>query len=87
MNERADEAPHYLVQRIREALAHDPAVAELELEVTVRGSKVFVAGTIPTKDRQSAITDVVQRAAPDHEVHNETSVAVMSGTVDEEELP
>ena len=86
MTDLTDEAPHYLVQRIREALAHDPRVAELELEVTVRGSKVFIAGTVPTEDRRSAITDVVQRTAPNREVHNETRVAVMSGTVDEEEL-
>ena len=81
-----DEPRHYLVQRIREALAHDPRVAELELEVTVRGSRVVVAGSVPTEERCRAVTDVVHAAAPDHEVQNETRVAVLGTEIDEEEV-
>ncbi len=63
--EHAPEEPkHYLVQRIREALAHDPRVAEIELQVTVRGNKVFVAGSVPTEDRRQAVADVVKEAGP-----------------------
>jgi len=86
MASNAEEPKHYLVQRIREALAHDPRVSELELQVTVRGSKVFVAGAVPTEDRRQAVTEVVQESAPDHEVHNETRASFRPGAVEEEEL-
>ncbi len=78
MASNAEEPKHYLVQRIREALAHDPRV--------VRGSKVFVAGAVPTEDRRQAVTEVVQESAPDHEVHNETRASFRPGAVEEEEL-
>jgi osmotically-inducible protein OsmY len=85
--ERAPEEPkHYQVQRIREALAHDPRVSELELQVTVRGNKVFIAGSIPTEDRRAAVADVVREAEPDLEVHNQTKVGVVPGEVEEETL-
>jgi osmotically-inducible protein OsmY len=84
--EPKEEPKHYLVQRIREALAHDPRVSEIELQVTVRGSKVFVAGAVSTEDRRQAVTEVVQEAAPDCEVHNETRASFRPGEVEEEEL-
>jgi hypothetical protein len=70
-----EEPPHYQVQRVREALAHDPRVGELELEVTIRAGKAFVAGTVPTDGVRRAVTDVVGEVVPDLEVHNQTAVA------------
>ena len=71
-----EEPKHYLVQRIREALAHDPRVAEMELQVTVRGAKVFVSGVVSTEERCRAIEEVVREKAPELELHNEVEVAV-----------
>jgi hypothetical protein len=68
------EPPHYQVQRVREALAHDPRVGELELEVSIRAGKVFVAGTVPTTEVQQAVSDVVGEVLPELDVHNQTSV-------------
>jgi osmotically-inducible protein OsmY len=73
-----EEPVHYLVQHIREALAHDPQVSELEIDVKIRGKKVFLKGTVPTTGRQEAITAVAQAVAPDHDIHNETIVATLS---------
>ncbi len=67
--------PHYQVQRIREALAHDRRVGELELQVTIRAGKVLVAGTVPTEEVQRAVAEVVAEAVPGLEVHNQTTVA------------
>jgi len=86
MEHAPEEPKHYLVQRIREALAHDPRVAEIELQVTVRGNKVFVAGSVPTEDRRQAVADVVKEAGPDLEVHNQTKVMLLPGEVEEENL-
>ncbi len=75
-NAAADQEPaHYQVQRVREALAHDPRVGELVLEVTIRAGKAFVAGTVPTVEVQRAVTEVVREVVPDLDVHNQTSAA------------
>jgi hypothetical protein len=81
---RGREPPHYQVQRVREALAHDPRVGELELDVNIRAGKVLVAGTVPSKEVQQGITEVVREVLPDLEVHNQTNVAHY-GTPEEEE--
>jgi osmotically-inducible protein OsmY len=73
----SDEPAGYLVQRIREALAHDPQVSELELDVRIRGKKVFLKGSIPTPERRDAITEIARKVLPDHEILNEIEVVPM----------
>lgn len=75
--EPSDQPVHYLVQHIREALAHDPQVSELELDVRIRGNKVFLKGSIPTAERREAITEIARSVLPDHEIHNEIEVSPM----------
>ena len=85
MGRPADEAPHYLIQRIREALVHDPRLGELELGVNVRAGQVFVTGTVHTDERRRAVSDVVREVAPEVEVHNQvTVVPALSGGDDVE---
>ena len=84
---RGEEPPHYLVQRIREALAHDERVAELELQVKVRGRRVFLTGTVPTAERQEAIDVVMREVLPDCEVFNETTVGSFGAPEEVETLP
>jgi len=69
-----EEPPHYLVQRVREALAHDERVNELELQVRVQGRRVFLGGQVPTKERHDAVEQVVHDLLPECEVINETTV-------------
>src|SRR5947207_1460530 len=69
------EPPHYQVQNVREALAHDHRVGELELQVTIRGGKVMIAGTVPTAEVRDAVTHVVREVLPEAEVLNHTTVA------------
>ena len=78
--------PHYQVQRVREALAHDPRVGELELRVKMAGGKVFVRGAVPTEERRRAVGEVVHEILPDVEVHNETHVIDFAPRPDEETL-
>ena len=81
-----EDAPHYLVQRVREALAHDPRVSELEIDVRISGDRVYLSGAVPTDERRTAIGEVVGDVLPDHEVHNETTVDTLSGPPDVERL-
>ena len=74
MNE--EEPYQYLAARIHDAIAADPRVNMLDVEVRVVGQKVFVRGQVPTQDRRDAIADVARELAPDHEIHNEVDVFV-----------
>lgn len=69
------EPPHYQVQRLREALAHDRRVGELEVNVKIRAGKVLITGTVPSGDVQRAISGVAAEVLPDLEIHNHTAVA------------
>jgi hypothetical protein len=71
----APEPEDYRVQRLREALAKDPRVGELELEVRSAGGKVFVSGLVGTEERRSAIDAVAREVVPDLRVVNETAVS------------
>lgn len=81
-----EEPDHYLVERVRGALADDPRVAELELQVTIAAGKVFVSGTVPTEERRRAVAEVVQGLLPNREVHNETTVVTYDSPPEVEEL-
>src|SRR5438876_11359313 len=81
-----EEPPHYLVQRVREALAHDERVSELEIKVKVFGRRVFVTGPVSTEERHDAIDAVLAELLPDHEVHNETEVARLEAREEVERL-
>ncbi len=71
--ERGPEPEAYVTEHLREALAKDPRVNELELEVTLAGGKVFVSGTVATEERVAAVGEVLRELAPDREVVNQTS--------------
>jgi osmotically-inducible protein OsmY len=64
----------YQMEHVREALAKDGRVNELELEVALVGGKVIVSGTVGSDERREAITTVVRELCPDREVVNQTSV-------------
>ena len=81
-----EEPPHYLVQRIREALAHDERVSELELQVKVVGSRVFLSGTVPTQERRDAVEEVVREVVPECDVRNETTVGTYGEPSDVERI-
>lgn len=72
--ENAEEPLHYVAERVRHALAHDPRTNELDVRISIVGDKVFVAGTVATQERREAATDVVEQAMPGYAVHNELTV-------------
>lgn len=69
------EPKQYVVEHIRDALAQDPRVAELDVQVKVVGERIFVKGTVPVQARRDAITTVLREMfGDDTEIHNEVSV-------------
>lgn len=74
--DRRDRGPkQYVVEHIRDALAHDPRVGELDVHVKVVGDRIFVKGTVPAAPRRDAITTVLEEMfGDDAQIHNEVTV-------------
>jgi osmotically-inducible protein OsmY len=81
-----DEPSEYLVQHIRERLAQDPRVNELDIQVVVAGERVFVTGHVATQERQETVKVVVEEIAPGYEVCNETTVNQPTASPEVEQL-
>ena len=81
-----DEPEKYLVQRVRDALAGDPRIGELHIDVTIRGDRVFLTGAVPSAERRDVIADLVREVLPDHQVHNHVTVEAISGSPEVESL-
>jgi hypothetical protein len=70
-----DEAA-YLAEHVKDALLHDPDVGELDVHVVVDGKRLVVSGHVSTVERHDAISRVLEDRFPDHDVRNETTVAI-----------
>ena len=80
------EPPEYLSERIRDALAQDARVGELDIHVSIAGDRVLVTGNVATVERQQAITTVLGELDLDRAVHNATTVMEFAEPVGSEEL-
>lgn len=83
----SEQPASYLVAHVREALASDPRVAELNVEVAVAGRKVFLTGNVATSGHRQAVAEVVAELLPDYEIYNETTVPELGAPGEPEELP
>ena len=81
-----EEPKQYVIERVHRALAEDPRIGELDVDVTLAGGRVFLMGDVPTQERKDAISAVVGELLPDHEVCNETSVATLAPAGDPEDI-
>jgi hypothetical protein len=78
--------PDYLIARVGEALADDPRVSELELDVDLDGDTLVVRGVVPTEDRRLGVDRVLEERFPDLRSRNEVTVLEPSGPPAEEEV-
>jgi osmotically-inducible protein OsmY len=81
-----DEPDQYLIERVREALAEDPRVGELYVQVSVAAGKVFLSGTVATEERKAAMSELVRELLPDHEVHNLATVSSLTEPLETEQI-
>ena len=87
MGDRPRDLDPYLVEHVRDALAHDPRVGELDVAVAIEGETVVLSGTVGTADRQEAAANVVRDLLPDHHVRDETEVVDFPEPTEVEHLP
>jgi hypothetical protein len=80
-------ADDYRVEHVRDALAHDPTTAELDVCVTVAGGRLVLTGYAGTEAHRTAISEVVRRVVPELEVVNEMDLAEFRPIGEPESLP
>jgi hypothetical protein len=69
----------YLAEHVKDALANDPLLSELHVDVTITSGKVFLTGTVGSEERRQSLTAVVGELLPDLEVVNHTTVEAPVG--------
>lgn len=79
--------PEYLAEHIRDALAGDPRVGELDMHVTVTADHVLVTGNVASPERQRAVSDVLESLDLGRAVHNATTVMEFAEPHVVEDLP
>jgi osmotically-inducible protein OsmY len=77
----------YLAARIQEALAQDPRVGELGINVDVSASEIRLTGVVSTPERHEAVPEVVHEIAEGYRVINATSVIDAVPNTEAEVLP
>lgn len=76
----------YRVARLRERLADDD-LAELGVQIDLRGTHVVLTGTVPTTTRREEILRIAQDELVGFTVHADVSVACADAPDRWEELP
>ncbi len=79
--------PDYLVEEIRRALALDPRLHELGIQVEVASGRVVLSGDVPTPARRQAVGEVARELAPGYEVRNDVAVLDPVEVDDVEDIP
>ncbi|HEX2296011.1 MAG TPA: BON domain-containing protein [Actinomycetota bacterium] len=79
-------ASGYTEAHVSEALATDPRVATLGIEVSIRAHDVFLSGDVATAERKEAVAEVVAELLPGYTVHNDTSTNDFPPGVETEHL-
>jgi osmotically-inducible protein OsmY len=82
----ADEPDQYVLEHLRDALAHDPRTNELDVDVCIVGDKVFLTGHAATDEHRDAITDVARQAMPGRQIVNEMSAGAFEEGAGREQL-
>lgn len=85
MSEDASQ-PQYVAERVRAALADDPAVNDLGVKVRIVEKKVFLTGSVATVERHDRIGTIVREMLPDYDVRNDVTVEEIGKAVKPEPL-
>lgn len=80
------EARDGLIARVREALAEDPRVGEMELKVELSGERLVILGTVATPARRERISRIMAERFPEHGIDNRTEVPPLEEPEEAERL-
>jgi len=80
-------ADDYLAEHVRDALAHDPRVADLGISVTLEPGAVRLSGQVATEERRDAAALVAGEILDGRQVRNEVTVPACDEPDATENLP
>ncbi len=86
MERPEEEAREHVIARVRDALAADPDIGELELHIGLVGDDLTVTGNVGTPARRDAISRILHDLLPNHRLDNRTTVPPLSEPKDAERL-
>lgn len=72
----------YLAEHVREALARDPRVGELGIDVEIAGDTATLRGTLASPERRQAVAEAVRELLPGHEVRDEMAAPILPEPAD-----
>jgi osmotically-inducible protein OsmY len=75
--EQPHAVPTYLAAHVHDALAQDPACAELGIDVTVTGDRLFLNGTVSSVEQRDRASSIAAALAPELTVCNDLEVLGM----------
>jgi hypothetical protein len=87
MRDEAAEPEIYQAEHLREALARDPRVGELGIEVEIDGASVVLRGTMTSPEQQEAAIAITGDFLPGHLVRIESTTPVITEPAASEHLP
>jgi hypothetical protein len=87
MADQSSDRDPYQAEHLREALAQDPRVGELGVDVEIVGETVVLRGTLTSTERQTAATAIAHNLMPNYAVRNETAVPDCPEAPQVEHLP
>jgi osmotically-inducible protein OsmY len=64
----------YTAAHVHDAIALDPRVAELGIDVSVDGERITIRGVVPTEERRLAAAAIAAELHPTHEIRNLVTV-------------
>ena len=79
-------ADDYTCAAVQQALASDPAIAEIGIAVTCEGRVLILRGAVESDARRQEIGRRAGEMVPDHQVRNEITVIVVEPPVTAEEV-
>ena len=73
-HEDSHPVPTYLAAHVHDALAQDPACAELGIDVTVTGDRLFLNGTVSSGEQRDRASLIAAELAPELTICNDLEV-------------
>lgn len=81
------EPEQYACERLRDALAADPRVSDLSLQVHIVAGNLFVTGQVATQERIDAVSEIAARVLPEFVLHNDLILITLVEAPAVEQLP
>jgi predicted nucleotidyltransferase len=76
----------YVIGRLKERLAEDPRLNELDIEIDCHGDRLLLRGEVMTEERRQTVESVAREVFPGLGVENQIRVTRISPLTDAEEM-